>query len=798
MAFITHLNAQNALLKGSLADTSGNALLGASVILIESGKGTVTDKTGTYELEIPAEKNVIVQFSYLGYKIQVDTVYAKPNQVLIKNITLLSEPKTLSDVVITSVQQRENSLTRISMKSIDQLPNTSGNIETILKTFSGVVSGNELSSQYSVRGGSYDENLVYVNDIEIHRPLLVQSAQQEGLSFVNPNMVSSIQFSAGGFESRYGDKMASVLDITYKKPTEFEGTVIASLLGSNIHLAGTSKSKKLTYNVGGRYKTTQYLLSSLDVEGEYMPRFADIQSYLTYDLGKKSSVSVLGNYTSNRFSMVPETRSTDFGTVQKTLNFMVYYEGQEKDRFDSYLGAITYAYTPADNLSLKLIASAFRTDEEVSYDILSEYLINQISRGTSSSDSDTIINIGIGGGLEHARNALAGTIRSIEHKGVWAGSNSTLKWGLKFQYEKIKDVLKEWRITDSAGMVTPYTNEYIAYDYNVSAKNTLNSYRYQAYIQNNSRFFANNAEYGLTYGLRANYWDYNEDLLISPRLTFTFKPYWERKVDFYFASGLYGQPPFYKEIKDYKGQIFPDRKAQKSIHFVLGTDVHYTWWNRPFLLSTEIYYKYLYDLVPYKIENIELEYMPEYEARGYAKGVDFRINGEFVPGVESWFSLSFLKSMEDTYNDYYKKLNGEVIYPGYYRRPMDQRVTISVFFQDYLPSNPDYKLHLLVNYGTGLPYSGPDKNIPSQVYSLNQYRRVDVGFSRIIRRKKNKMVGLNDIWISAEVLNMIGAINMASYDWIRTVENNSGVQDFYSVPNYLTGRRFNLKISTKL
>lgn len=791
------VSGQTAELKGEVVDNEGIPLLGATIALSNKTIGTVAADDGSFSLKIPANERCFVEISFLGYQSIFDTIIATPETLIIKEYILRKNVKEVEEILVLGIQAREKTLTRINMKSIDQLPNTSGNIEAILKSFSGVVSGNELSSQYSVRGGSYDENLVYVNDIEIHRPLLVQSAMQEGLSFVNPNMVSGIQFSAGGFDAEYGDKLSSVLDITYKKPTEFEGTVIASLLGGSVHLATISKDKKVNFNTGFRYKTSQYLLSTLDVKGEFVPSFSDLQGLITYNFTPKTSVSFLGNYSTNRFNMTPEMRETDFGTIQKTLRLTVFYDGQEKDLFDSYMGAVSINHSPSKNVSLKFIGSAFRSNEEITYDILSEYYLSQIAR--SSANSDTVINIGTGASLEHARKYLNSTIISLEHRGTYFGDLTSWKWGIKAQTEHIDDRFNEWRYLDSTGMSIPYSDEEIFLDYSERAHNKISSIRYQAFIQNSFNFTTESAQYGLTYGLRANYWTYNNDLLVSPRASITVKPFWDRRVDFFLATGLYGQPPFYKEVKNYSGQLYPERRAQKSLHFVFGSDYYYNMWDRPFIFTTEVYYKHLYDIIPYRVKNIQVEYMPEYQSKGYAAGIDFRVYGEFVPGTESWFSLSFLRTQEkvtgilDSEN-----VGAEPTTTDYYRRPGDQTLTFSIFFQDYLPSNPDYKVHLLVNYGTGLPYSGPTPNKPGEVFLLNQYRRVDIGFSRIIKRQKNKKIGLNDIWITAEILNLLGAPNMASYDWVRTVENNVGVQDTYAVPNYLTGRRFNFKISTKL
>jgi hypothetical protein len=787
---------QELVIQGTVSDQLGNPMLGASVGIPAQNSGTITNDKGFYSIQLQARNELIIVCSFLGYEIITDTLVIANQTIVSHNFVLKEKTQKLEDIEIVGIQQRENTLTRINMKSVNQLPNTSGNIETLVKSMSGVISGNELSSQYSVRGGNFDENLIYVNDIEIYRPFLVQSAMQEGLSFVNPQLVSSLQFSAGGFNAQYGDKMASVLDVNYKRPTEFEGSVYASMLGAGMHLAGATKNNRLSLLSGFRYKTTNYLLNSLDVEGEYLPRFADFQALVHYSLSKKSSISVLGNYSTNRFNLVPETRNTTFGSIQQTYSLRVFYDGNERDRFDSYQGAVSYSYTPSQKLTLKFIGSVFNTDEEVNFDIASAYWLDAISQ--VSAGNDTSINIGTGSSLEHARNSLHGYVYALEHRGSYFLPNSAWRWGLKTSYESIDDKLSEWRLLDSAGMSIPFSDEFILLDYSFKAQNVIESFRYQAFIQNSSRFFITAGELDLTLGARFSYWDFNNEILFSPRGTISLKPYWDRHVQFYFATGVYSQPPFYKELKGYDGTLFTDTKAQKSYHFVLGNDYHYQAWGRPFILTTQIYYKHYSHLIPYRVEDIQVKYLPQYKARGYARGIDFRVNGEFVPDAESWFSVSFLQTQEDAFNDDYVNYLGKVVSPGYYRRPSDQRLTVSVFFQDYLPSNPDFKVHLLLNYGTGLPYSGPNPERPSENFELNQYRRVDLGFSRIIRREKKKTVGLNNIWISFEILNLFDAPNMVSYDWVRTVENNDGFQDSFAVPNYLTGRRYNFKISAKL
>jgi hypothetical protein len=783
-----------ATIQGSVTDQEGNPLFFASIAIKDKPVGTVTDDKGFYSLKVTANEQFVLVISHLGFKMFEDTLLLEVDQVFILNKSLIPDINELGDVVVYGIDERENSLMRIDIKSINQLPNSSGNIETILKTLPGVVSGNDLSSQYSVRGGSFDENLIYVNDIEIYRPLLVQSAQQEGLSFVNPGMVSSIQFSAGGFDAQYGDKLSSVLDIKYKQPTELTGSVSVSLLGGSILAEGASKNKRFTIITGLRYKTTKYLLKKLDIQGDYKPSFTDLQTYLTYDLTKKIEISFLGNYANNLFTRIPENRSTEFGSFQQTLNFTAFYEGQEKDKFDTYLGAFSLNYHPTNNLSLKIISSVFSSKEEITFDILKQYWISSAARSTSGNN-DSMVNIGVGASLDHARDYLKSNIYSIEHKGSYYIPAGNLKWGLKFQQEYIDDKISEWQMLDSAGYSLPYSIEEVNLNYVYKSKNILNNTRLSGYLQHTSSFTIDKSDVSITLGARAQYWSYNEDITISPRGNITLTPYSTPNLTWHFSTGLYYQPPFYKELRDPEGKLYPDKKAQRALQFVAGTDYKFMAWGRPFILTSEVYYKYLTHLIPYKLKDVRLQYLPEYRAKGYAAGIDFKVYGEFVQGNESWFSLSFLSTKEDIYNDYIVGSDGSVNYPGFYSRPTDQWMNFSLFFQDYLPSNPDYKVHLMVIYGTGLPYSGPSYSRPADVYSLGAYRRVDVGFSRVIIRKNKNTFGIKTIWLTAEILNLLDAKNKVSYDWMRTVESSEGVDAIFAIPNYLTGRSFNAKVT---
>jgi hypothetical protein len=777
---------------GKVTDENGLALTSASVGLQERPIGVVTNDDGTFTLKIPANEPVTVVVSYLGFQSFTKSIKLVEGLTYTLDVQLIPEVKQLQDVEVFGVSQRENTLVPINIRSIDQLPNTSGNIETILKTFPGVASGNELSSQYSVRGGSFDENLVYVNDIEINRPMLVQSAQQEGLSFVNPNLVSSIQFSAGGFDAEYGDKLSSVLDIRYKQPTSFAGSASASLMGGSAHIEGTSKNKRFTHITGFRYKTTRLLLKTLDTKGDFNPSFSDLQTYLTYDITKKLELSFLGNMAINRFDRVPKNGETIFGSLQSTLVFNVYYEGRELDKFENYLGALSLNYHPNDNLILKFIGSAFRSDEKITYDILKQYWIGDAQRSQSGS-RDSIINIGVGSELDHARDYLSSVIYSAEHKGTCFIGAGVLKWGIKAQIEAVDDRVNEWQMIDSADYSLPYSNEVLNLNSVYKSNNTMNNNRLAAFIQHTFNISGSAGELSLTLGIRSQWWSYNKQLTVSPRGNLNFKPANYANILWHLSSGLYHQPPFYKELRDETGLLYPDKKAQQAFHLVAGNDINLMLWHRPFVFTSEIFYKNLTHVIPYKLDDVRLQYLPMYDAKAFAAGVDIRLYGEFVPGSESWFSLSLLRTKEDIYGDFLENPEGKVTYPGYYARPTDQWLNFSILFQDYLPMNPNYKVHVMLIYGTGLTYSGPFYSRPSDTYDLGPYRRVDIGFSRLIMRDGHKKIGIKSIWIGGEILNLLGAENRVSIDWVRTVESDMGVDVFFAVPNILTGRMFNLK-----
>ena len=804
--FAFPLGAQNTVsLKGKVIDVEGKPVESAHIRNMSNNTGVISEKDGSYSLKIPQDKNVLVQVSCIGYEASSFTINSKTDEISDFNIVLEIFVSDIGEVSVIGELSPESNLVKIEAKHISLNPDISGNLESLIKTLPGVSSNTELSSQYSVRGGNYDENLVYVNDIEIYRPMLVRSGQQEGLSFLNSDMVSSIKFSSGGFESRFGDKMSSVLDIRYNRPVDFSGTVSLSLLGGTAHLEDISKNGKFTYNAGFRYKTSQYVLNSLETKGNYNPNFYDFQSYLTYKVNRKLDFDFLAYYALNSYQFEPENRETSFGTVSKAINLKIYYDGQEVDKFETYMGAFTTSYNPNENLSLKLIFSAFKTFEEETYDIQGQYYLNELDN-TLGSDTygDSIMNIGIGTFLNHARNYLTANVYSVSFKGGYYSTNNKLRWGAKYNYEEIDDEMSQWKMLDSAGFSLPYNGETIELYETARALNKIQSNRISAYIQNTyNKKLANNADFYFNIGLRANYWDFNDEFIVTPRMSVAYKPDWIKDMMFRFSSGLYYQPPFYKEMKNHQGVINENIKSQKSIHFVLGNDYNFQAWNRPFKLTSELYYKILNDIIPYKIDNVHLVYSAENMAKGYAYGIDFKINGEFVQGIESWASLSLMQTKEDIESDFYINSDGITIEPGYYARPTDQLINFSLFFQDYLPMNPSYRMNLSLHYGSRLPFSSPDENRYDQVFRMQAYKRVDLGLSKVIISKEKefeKAAWLNvfdDMWLSFEVFNLLDINNTISYLWIKTVNNQVGDAAYYAVPNYLTSRRINFKLTAK-
>ena len=759
-----------------------------------TSSGTTTRQDGRFELTVPANRPITLLFSFIGYETDSLPLYLAPGEQREINPVLKAVSTQLESIEVRDQQVRANSFSRLDPKVMTFIPTINASVEDLIKTLPGVVSRNELSSQYSVRGGNYDENLVFVNDIEIYRPFLVRSGQQEGQSFLNPDLVSGISFSAGGFDAKYGDKMSSVLDIRYKKPTSFAGSFDISLLGASAHVEGRL-AKKFSYLLGARYKTNAYLLKSLDTKGNYKPRFFDVQGMVNYEINKKWELSLFGAWVDNAYKLIPETRETSFGTLDEAYKITIYFDGREVDSYQNWLSALTLSWKPNPSLRLKLISSAYQTHEAETYDISGEYWLGKLEVFQNSSETGQVTEIlGVGGYLQHARNYLDGTVFNMEHRGWWEKNNINLQWGVRYQHELFKYIVNEWEVQDSSGYTLPRPvdslgspdppHEDLFLYHLVRNNNTISTNRYTAFVQNTWVFKNQHNEISLTAGLRGIYYDYNNQISLNPRVTLSFKPHWKRDMVFRLSTGYYSQPPTFREMTDLEGNIVGDLKAQTAIHAVAGSDLYFKAWGRPFKFVTELYYKYIQNLIPYEIDNMKIRYYGTNDAHGYATGIDFRINGEFVKGAESWASLSFMKTEE-----YFQG--------AWIPRPTDQRLSLAIFFQDYIPKFPTWKMNLTLIYGTGIPFGPPDSPRKDQTLRIPPYRRIDIGLSKQLIGEhtrfspKNPLRAFNSIWITLEIFNLLQINNTVSYLWVTDITGKE-----YAVPNYLTPRMFNLKLIT--
>ena len=821
------LLAQVAMINGKVTDQDNQPVELVNVSIFGYPGGTSTAADGSYSLQIPAAKQLKIIYSFIGYKTDTALVKVNAGEKLRVNRTIFSMATELTSVVVEDRTMRSTNLTRIDPRTVNALPTAAGGIEALIKTMPGVVSNNELSSQYSVRGGNFDENLVYVNDIEIYRPFLVRSGQQEGLSFLNSDLVSSLLFSAGGFEARYGDKLSSVLDIKYKHPTKFAASATASLLGASAHIEGATKNKKFTYLAGARYKTNQYLLNSLETQGSYRPVFLDVQSLFTYQLSKKVEVAVLGYLSSNNYTLIPESRNTKFGTYFTPLQLTMYFDGRETDKYDSRMGAITITHKPNNDLLIKWISSVYSSRETESFDIQAAYRIAELEVERDKNDSiDITATKGEGGYFNHARNKLDMTVMNFENRYSYSKGNSFALWGIKYQHEIIDDRINEWQRVDSAFYSVPThfgtpgqagnLTDFVL-NYHLRTDTAFSSNRYSAFAQNTWTFDGDSTEMALNAGVRFQYWDFNRQLIVSPRVSLSYKPNWEKDILLRVSAGYYYQPPFYRELRNLEGEINPNLRAQKSLQFVAGSDWNFIAWGRPFKFVSELYYKHLTDLVPYQVDNVRIQYLGINGSKGYAYGIDFKVNGDFVKGAESWATLSYMKTSEDLYNDFYIEyynaageaihkgitedivpVDSATIYPGYIPRPTDQRITFGFFFQDFLPMDPTFKMNIGLYFGSGLPTGSPNSPLFTHTHRLPPYRRVDIGLSKQFigseasQPKKGFFKGFKSLWVTAEILNLLQVDNTISYTWVKDFNGN-----MYGVPNYLTPRQINIKIGAE-
>ncbi len=787
--------AQTVRISGHVTDEKNHPLEFVNVLIKGTAKSVSTDNNGFFELSVPENGDtLIVLFRFTSFLEQERKVVAnKKNRDIKLSVQLKEAPVVvLEDFNVQGFLRRESSIQSLNVERLISIPDARGGIEAlVLSQGIGISSNNELSSQYSVRGGNYDENSVYVNEIEVYRPLLIRAGQQEGLSFVNPDMVKSVNFSSGGFSAQYGDKMSSTLDITYKKPEKFEGSAAISLLGASAYL-GTNSSRFSQIH-GVRYRTSSYLLGTLDTNGEYNPNFFDYQTYLTYTFSPKWETAFLGNISQNSYSFAPQNRKTSFGGQENTKHFVVYFSGQEKDFFQTLFGAWTLDFKPSKNLKLSVMSSAFTSAENETYDITGEYWL-------SETDNSNKMNIDRGAGLgtyqEHARNRLNSTVFNISQLGTFKLRANELKWGITYQREQITDHINEWERRDSAGFSMPLNPDLLSLYSNLSSSQKMSSNRFTAYLQDS---YSKQLDFGkivLTGGVRANYWDFNNELLISPRASVAWFPDWFRESDsrsigFRLATGIYYQAPFYKEIRDTivdqngNVEMFLNNKlkAPRSSQILLGADYYFLQWERRFKFTTEIYYKYIDRIIPYRVNNVKVTYAGQNNGDGYAMGIDMKLFGEFVPETDSWVSLSLMQTKENIYGDGL----------GYVSRPTDQLYNISLFFQDYFPGHKRFKVNLKIIYADALPLYPPRGNKPAKPH--RDYRRVDIGATYGLVAGQDKVMNKAALkWAKAllfnlEIFNLLDIMNVNSYYWVAVPNGRE-----YAVPNYLTGRLINFRI----
>ncbi len=800
----TILLSQEARIFGIVSNEEGEPL--DQVYVVINNEYVTTNQEGVYTITVKAPKVYKVIFSRIDFSIDTLIWKAKKGEEKLYNITLTNKGNVLNGVDLVDKERRFEERVHIDPRTLEYSAGPSTGVEGLVKTLNGVVSNNEFSSQYSVRGGNFDENLVYVNGIEIYRPFLVRAGQQEGLSFVNPDMVGNIYFSAGGFEAQYGDKMASVLDITYRKPQKFELRGEASLLGGSITAEGTGLKGRLSAIGSIRYRTNRVLLNSQDTKADFNPRFLDAQTYITYRLTDEWKMFFLGNLASNKYQVTPENRQTNFGTVQEALRLNVYFDGQENYSYNTKFGALGFENDFNKYTKLQFNTSVFQTVEEEYFDVIGQYRLGELDNDLGSDDFGEVKFLrGIGGFQDFARNNLDAIIFNVAHRGIYSKENNTLLWGVKYQRDDIIDRYKEWERIDSAGYSIPHSPTQVTLD--PLSGDTLrqyaeglplfNSYDSRASIVSNRvmgyfeylRKFEGHGDWRLKAGVRSHYWDFNQQVTVSPRASLSWKPNWDLNMVFNFATGFYHQPPFYREMRDINGGVNQNIRAQEAIHFVLGMDYEFKAWDRPFKWVTEAYYKDLNNLIPYHLENVRLRYSATNTAKGYATGIDFRVNGEFVKGTESWMSFSLFRVMEDLSNDN----------AGYLPRPTDNRYNFNIFFQDHLPKDPTFRVSLTLNVTGGFPFGPPQGDRSEFNFRSPAYQRVDIGFIKILKQEgKDKGVfgmfgAFKSVWLSLEVFNLLDNQNVASYLWVK---DNSGGQ--YAVPNYLTSRLVNLKLRFKL
>ena len=800
--------AQSATIRGVILDEFNTPIPGVN-ITAGAKTGTQTNINGFFILRIPAKTDVTVTFSHISYKNITSVFNLKRGKELEFNPVMKESVEQIGTIVLNGKRRKDiEGIITLAPETIRKIPGANAGVENLLLTLPGVSNNNELSTQYNVRGGNYDENLVYVNGVEVYRPFLVRSGQQEGLSFVNTDLVKNVNFSAGGFQAKYGDKLSSVLDITYKTPKKFEANADLSLLGGSLSIENISKDSKLSTIVGLRFRDNGILVNAQDTETDYDATFVDLQTFLTYKFSNKFNLSFLGNASLNKYGYEPLNRQTNFGTIAEPMALLVFFEGQERDQFQTLFGAFKGTYFANDDLTLNLIASTYHTTEKENFDILAQYRLGQVNPNIADDNFGEVeFSEGVGAQLNHGRNSLDALISNIELNGNYNIDGNKIDWSVKYTHEDIRDRLVEWEIIDSTGFslrppnfepridqpFTPFNGEIELFN-NVRATNNTQINRFQTYAQWSKRSTIGNSDVWYNAGVRLQNWSVNGDgiestnqTVVSPRAQFAIKPDWNKDMLFRVATGLYYQPPFYRELRDANGVIQPNVKAQKSFHAVIANDYSFKMWDRPFKLTTEAYYKNLTDVNAYTLDNVRIRYRADNNARAFAYGLDMRLNGEFVPGTESWFSFGYLKTEENINNR------------GYIPRPTDQRLKFAALFQDYVPNVPSMKMYLNLVYNTGVPGGAPSNTDPYDFQNrLPAYRRADVGFQFVIVDQNKQFDSgwkkpFKDLSLGLEIFNIFDVRNTITNTWIRDVNSKNQ----FAIPNFLTPRVLNVRTTMK-
>ncbi len=817
------VGAQKAYVSGTIIDATTEEVVDIVTVYVESlQKALESDENGAFRLEIPANEPITIQFKRLGYNDKTVNVAATPLGITRKIEVLLIPENYDLNIVVKDSRIRDLGMIREETNEIKLLPSVTGNLESALPSIALGVnagSGGELTSQYSVRGGNYDENLIYVNDFEIFRPQLIRSGQQEGLTFPNIDLIQDISFSSGGFESKYGDKLSSVLDVRYKRPTISQSSISASFLGASLHTEGSKKiaGRNFTYLIGARYKTNQYLLNSLEIEGEYQPNHGDIQAYLTYDLSESWQVDFISNYNISQFNLTPESGRQAVGLINLAIQLTTAYDGSERDQFRNAMAGLAFNYLPERKKNpfyLKFLTSVYDSREIEGIDIVGRYRLSQIETSLGSENAgEEVALLGLGTQHLNARNILNGNIINYQHKGGYEiqltenGSKSHfIQWGAKVQHEYFNDNLKEWERLDSAGFSLPFNEENVLVNTFLRTTNEIQSTRFNAHVQDSYTVQNDRTELRITGGLRAAYWTYNNEAYVTPRFQALYKPLkWEKDISFKFSSGLYYQPGFYRDFRRLDGTLNEDIRAQKSFHVVAGLTYDFLWKkvsDSPFKLISEFYYKRLWDAISYDIDNVRIRYSGENDSDGYVIGWDTRINGNFVPGTESWVNISILQARERIDGVEHRGFRGfEDVERTFVPRPTDQLVFANLFFQDYLPNNENFKAHFLLAFGSGIAYGIQGNNlIYRNTFRYPAYRRIDVGFSYQLWKRdwlgnkpNHPLRWSRNAWVSLEAFNLLGIENVASNTWIKSITNIS-----YAIPDRLTGRRINLRFRVEI